>query len=106
MWLSQKLIKEEIENSKLKKEKLIAKGEKPVVSEKGKLEVINPYGVYSLIPVGETVLCDDEYVLGVNSKPSNLPLIEAGEICLYSKGGYILIKNSGEIIVNGKTLNL
>jgi len=27
-------------------------------------------------------------------------------VCLYSKGGYILLKNNGEVIINGKTLGL
>ena len=102
MWLSEKL-KEEGKKL-LTKHTVTVGGEKPVVGDKGKLDSLMPYGLFSALPSGKKVFALEEKVIGNVDVPENIPKFESGEVCLYGKGGYILIKNSGEIIINGKSL--
>ena len=68
------------------------------------LAQVAPYGIVSLPPVGErgvAARCEDsDVLLGVVMKDSGL---EAGEIMLCSEGGAsIVLKNNGDVIINGK----
>lgn len=102
MWLSEKL--KEDGKKLLVKHTVAVGGEKAVVDDKGKLNSLLPYGLYSALPSGKKVFTLEEKVIGTEEVPENIPRLESGEVCLYGMGGYILIKNSGEIIVNGKEL--
>ena len=104
MWLSDKLKSEE--KKSITSHKILQSGNKPVVNLKGKVNAVLPSGVYSLPSKDTEVVCMEENILGTVNLPENIPLLEAGEVCLYSKGGYILLKNNGEVIINGKTLGL
>lgn len=104
MWISQKLQKSE-DNEKLVTGKVISggdnlmiSGENPAVSP----QVVLPYGLYSVIPQGKTAVLAGSRVIGITG--GGPAVAEVGEVCLYSKGGYILIKNNGDVIINGKKL--
>lgn len=106
MWISQRLQKSE-DNERLVTgrvvsagEKLMISGENPAVSP----QVVLPYGLYSVIPQGKTAVLAGSRVIGITGDaPAGA---EPGEACLYSKGGYILLKNNGDVIINGKKLEL
>ena len=104
MWLSDKLKSEEKKN--ITPHKILQSGNKPVVNLKGKVNTIFPFGIYSVSPKDTNVVCQEENILGTVNLPKNIPSLEAGEVCLYSDGGYILLKNNGEVIINGKKLQL
>lgn len=60
-----------------------------------------PYGVYALIPRDARAVVLDGLCLGVTDSVEGL---EEGEVCLYSRGGAsIVLKNSGEVLINGQS---
>lgn len=76
--------------------------------EHKKLKACMPYGVASVPPVGQKAvvlpLDDGEVNVGVITSGFDL---EEGEVMLYSKGGAsIVLKNNGNILVNGKVLSI
>ena len=104
MWLTDKLKSEE--KRSVTSHKILQSGNKPVVSLKGKVNSVLPFGVYSKPPAGTDVVCTEDVLLGAVNLPENIPDLEAGEVCLYSKGGYILLRNNGEVIINGTKLQI
>lgn len=110
MWISEKL-REKTTADEISRGTIISTEPNLSVSGENSLGepiVIQPYGLCSSLPVGTSVAVYQGAVLGVvgnGSAPVEVE-VEEGEICLYSKGGYILIKNSGEIIINGETLEV
>ena len=106
MWISEKL-KEEKLNKTVSVAKAISGGEELTVMSDKEIRqpvVAKQYGFYSLIPDGANVIMCEDAVIGVGDKPQ-LNLLE-GEACIYSKGGYILLKNNGDVIINGKKLTI
>ena len=104
MWISEKL-KEEKLNKTISVAKVISGGEDLTVMSDKEIRqpvVAKQYGIYSLVPAGANVIMCEDAVIGVGDKPQ-LDLLE-GEACIYSKGGYILLKNNGDVIINGKKL--
>ena len=66
-----------------------------------------PYGYKSVPPVDEDVIMlesnDGAVVLGALSKDEN---IESGEVKISSLGGaYIILKNNGDIVLNGLVID-
>ena len=106
MWISEKL-KEEKLNKTISVAKVISGGEDLTVMSDKEIRqpvVAKQYGIYSLVPAGANVIMCEDAVIGVGDKPQ-LDLLE-GEACIYSKGGYILLKNNGDVIINGKKLTI
>lgn len=104
MWLAEKL--NEKENKVFGVKNVQLGGVKPVLEDKGKVNCVFPYGLCYALQSKENAVCAENFVIGVIKTPENIPLIENGEVCLYSKGGYIHIKNNGDVIINGKKLNI
>lgn len=80
-----------------------------VATEEGRqvLRLLSPYGVFSIPPIGsETFYLDSQSegtCLGI-TVPDEMP--EPGEILLKSAGGaFILLKNNGEVIINGLVIS-
>ena len=70
----------------------------------GGISSFSPYGYAANIPNGEEVIliasAKGNAALGVKNAFSEL---ERGEVCITSKGGAsILLKNNGDVIINGK----
>ncbi len=64
-------------------------------------ELLFPYGFSSAAPQGEQAVMLNGICAGVSAVPDSS--LEEGEVRLYSAGGAeILLKNSGEVIINGK----
>ncbi len=106
MWISEKL-KEEKTDRIVFVAKAVNGGENlTVLSDKEirQPRVAGQYGFYSSIPTGSNVIMCEDLVLGVGDRP-DLDVAE-GEACIYSKGGYILLKNNGDVIVNGRKLEV
>ena len=60
-----------------------------------------PYGVYAMVSREARAVVLDGLCLGVTDRVEGL---EEGEICLYSRGGAsIVLKNSGEVLINGQS---
>lgn len=60
-----------------------------------------PYGLRAALPRNARAVVWNGLCLGVTD-PAGEPL-EEGEVCLYSKGGAsIVLKNTGEVIINGR----
>lgn len=65
-------------------------------------EVLFPYGFSSLAGEGEKAVMLNGFCAGISSLPD--PSLEEGEVLLYSAGGAsILLKNTGEILINGQS---
>lgn len=105
MWLTDKL--KETEEGIISLDKTAAGGIKPVLCGEGTVSQLLPYGLYAALPANQQVYCIGGMVAGaVSTQAENLPEIENGEVCLYGKGGYILIKNNGDVVINGKVLSI
>ena len=103
MWISERL-KESPGDANLEYAHVVTPGEAPTASGAGPVQVLHPYGVYSVIPAGEPVGRMGGAVLGVPSLP---PVrVKEGEVCLYTQGGYLLLTREGKVVVNGKELAL
>lgn len=64
-------------------------------------EMLFPYGFVSTAAQGEKAVMLDGYCAGISSLPDTA--LNEGEVRLYSSGGAeILLKNSGEVVINGK----
>ena len=60
-----------------------------------------PYGLRAALPQNSRAVVWNGLCLGVTD-PEGVPL-EEGEMCLYSKGGAsIVLKNTGEVVINGQ----
>lgn len=104
MWIAEKLGNEL--KSKIVSFGKIFSGEKKVLAESEikNPRIIRPYGVYGKFQGDENVAVVENSVLGTVFEP---PVsIESGELCLYSKGGSIVIKNNGDVLINGKKLEV
>ncbi len=65
-------------------------------------EMLFPYGFSSLSEQGEKAVMLDSLCAGVSGLPD--PSLEEGEVLLYSAGGAkILLKNTGEVVINGQS---
>lgn len=63
-------------------------------------EVLFPYGFSSAAAGGEKAVMLDGFCAGVSALPDSS--LEEGEVRLYSGGGAeILLKSSGEVVING-----
>lgn len=77
--------------------KLSVRGE----SEYRSPEQLFPYGFSSLAAQGEKAVMLDGLCAGTSALPD--PSLEEGEVRLYSAGGAeILLKSSGEVVINGQ----
>lgn len=103
MWLAKKL-KEQPAAAALQSGTVAAGGADPrVVAGQEYLTAkgVFPYGIYAVLPPNARAVVWDGWCLGV-SGPADEAL-EEGEVCLYSKGGAsIVLKNTGEVIINGQ----
>ncbi len=64
-------------------------------------ETLFPYGFSSLAAQGGKAVLVDGFCAGVSSMPDGS--LEEGEVRLYSAGGAeILLKRSGEVVINGQ----
>ena len=103
MWLAKKL-KEQPAAGGLRRGTVAEGGMQPrVVAGQEYLAAggVFPYGVYAALPAGARVVLWDGLCLGATQPPDCE--LEAGEVCLYSKGGAsILLKNTGEVVINGR----
>ncbi len=67
-------------------------------------EMLAPYGFSSLAETGEKAVMLNGFCVGVAALPDRA--LEAGEVRLYSAGGAeILLKNTGEVVINGQTFS-
>ena len=67
-------------------------------------ETLFPYGFASLPEQGEKAVLVDGYCAGVSAVPD--ASLEEGEVRLYSAGGAeILLKRSGDVIINGQVFS-
>ena len=65
-------------------------------------ELLFPYGYVSAAQEGQRALMLDGVCAGVASAPDNQ--LAQGEVRLYSSGGAeILLKNTGEVVINGQS---
>lgn len=76
-------------------------------SDFGQINVVSPYGIAYVPPVGEQSVVmnadGESFCLGTVAPTKNL---EAGEIMLYSAGGAsIELKNDGNVYINGKKVS-
>ena len=74
--------------------------------EHKRLKTCFPYGVVSVPPTGQKAVVlpleDGEVGLGVIAQNTEL---EEGELMLFSKGGAsIVLKNNGQVLINGKEI--
>ena len=103
MWLTKKL-KETGETAAPQCGTVTQGGVNPrVVAGQEYLEArgVFPYGMYATVPAGARAVVWDGLCLGVMD-PAGEPLAE-GEVCLFSRGGAcIVLKNTGEVIINGQ----
>lgn len=64
-------------------------------------EQLFPYGFASAAQSGRPAVMLNGYCVGLASAPD--PTLEEGEVRLYSAGGAeILLKNNGQVVVNGQ----
>lgn len=64
-------------------------------------EMVLPYGFSSLAGAGEKAVMLDGYCAGVSAVPDGS--LGQGEVRLYSAGGAeILLKSTGEVVINGR----
>lgn len=64
-------------------------------------ETIFPYGFLSVAAKGEKAVMLGDYCAGVAAAPETS--LNEGEVRLFSSGGAeIILKNSGEVIINGQ----
>ncbi len=67
-------------------------------------EMLVPYGFSSLAETGEKAVMLNGFCAGVTALPDKA--LEEGEVRLYSAGGAeILLKNTGEVVVNGQVFS-
>lgn len=65
-------------------------------------EMLLPYGFSSLAEAGEKAVMLDGFCAGISALPDGG--LKEGEVRLYSAGGAeILLKNTGEVVINGQT---
>ncbi len=65
-------------------------------------ETLFPYGFSSLAAGGQKAVMLDGFCAGISALPDEA--LEEGEVRLYSAGGAeILLKKSGEVIINGRS---
>ena len=65
-------------------------------------ELLFPYGFSSAAREGERAVMLDGVCAGVSAAPDTA--LQQGEVRLYSAGGaQILLKNNGEVVINGQT---
>ena len=103
MWLARKL-KEQPAAADLQSGMVAVGGADPRVvagqeylSAKG----VFPYGFYAVLPPHARAVVWDGWCLGVSGPAGDA--LEEGEVCLYSKGGAsIVLKNNGEVVINGR----
>lgn len=99
MWLTQQLGKREgltLSSGQVAGGGLDVKGEREYKSP----EMLLPYGFSSLAEAGDKAVMLDGFCAGVPALPD--AGLEEGEVRLYSAGGAeILLKNTGEVVVNG-----
>lgn len=101
MWISEKL-REQTGEAGISTAHVVTSGEEPSISGLGPARVLHPYGVYFRLPEGEPVGCLGSTVLGTQAVP---PVeVKAGEVCLYTEGGYLLLTQEGKLILNGKEI--
>lgn len=64
-------------------------------------EMLFPYGFSSLAEGGEKAVMLNGFCAGVSALPEST--LQEGEVRLYSAGGAeILLKNTGEVVINGQ----
>lgn len=67
-------------------------------------ETLFPYGFSSLAAQGGKAVMLDGFCAGISSFPDSM--LEEGEVRLYSAGGAeILLKSSGEVVINGQVFS-
>lgn len=112
MWLMNYITKNSITSPNAVKGNVKNSGKDSIAvtssGEHKKLKTCMPYGVASVPPVGQRAvvlpLDDGEVSVGVITSGFDL---KEGEIMLYSKGGAsIVLKNNGDVLINGKVLNI
>ena len=101
MWLTKQL--EQRDRTKLSTGE-VASGERQFAvkgeSEYRSPELLAPYGFSSRAAGGRKAVMLDGLCAGVSELPDNS--LEEGEVRLYSSGGAeILLKNTGEVVING-----
>lgn len=65
-------------------------------------EQLLPYGFSSLAAGGRKAVMLDGYCAGISALPD--ASLDEGEVRLYSAGGAeILLKNTGEVVINGRS---
>lgn len=100
MWITKKL-------SRLPSARLgegeVAEGGRAVLSEREYRapESVFPYGLVSVFAPGQRAVMAEGKCIGVRALPPED--LAAGEVRLYSAGGAeILLKNTGEVVINGQ----
>lgn len=103
MWLTKRL-SEETGTDRVRRGTVTAGGDAPVVladTEYREPESVTPYGLSSKMPEGARAAMLGGLCLGCCEAPGEG--LEDGELRLYSAGGAeILLKNSGEVFINGQ----
>lgn len=103
MWLTKQVSSNE---SEVVKSGEVLGGEYAVQGESkfASPETIFPYGFISVAAKGEKAVMLGDYCAGVAAVPG--VSLNEGEVRLFSSGGAeILLKNSGEVIINGQVFN-
>lgn len=104
MWLTRQLGASE--GAKVSSGQVTGGGEFAVrgESEYRSPETLFPYGFSSLAAQGRKAVMLDGFCAGISSLPDGS--LEEGEVRLYSAGGAeILLKSSGEVVINGQVFS-
>ncbi len=102
MWLTKQL--ERREGARVSSGEVTGGGPFSVRGEREYLapETLFPYGFSSLAARGGKAVMLNGFCAGVSALPDDS--LEEGEVRLYSEGGAeILLKNSGEVVINGQS---
>lgn len=109
MWISEKLSKENSSenNEKISSGVVTSGGEIMIVKANGEKrapELLLPYGYVTKVPVGERAGVLGEFNLGISpSREKYDKSLSEGEVIISSKGGAeIILKNTGEVFINGQ----
>ena len=102
MWLTERLLVEE--GLKLRGGQAEGRGAQFAVQGEREFrtpEMLFPYGFSSTAASGKQAVMLDRYCAGVTAAPD--AGLQEGEVRLYSAGGAeILLKRSGEVVINGR----
>lgn len=106
MWITDQLGKDEEQTFATTADVILAEKNKISTSgleEQKNVPIFTPYGVQSVPPNGESVfLINGDSTWACVGSVCNNENIKQGEVKLFSKGGAtILLKNNGDIILNG-----